>query len=158
MNSADLLTLAYICRHRAETRLEIKHHYLPLRDIINAIIHDFGFEDAVLYSEFNDAPPPQEPNTSLEGMGDISRGYSTAPIRAMLFEVEPDEGSSPTMLCFRLVEKHLYPTDLLRSFTQSMEDDEDMDVDVKVSFVNELKWFLAVRKHWRALLRFIDNE
>ena len=67
MNSADLLALAYICRHRAETKLEIKFHYLTLRDIINAIIHDFGFEDEKLYSEFKDAPPPQKPNTSLEG-------------------------------------------------------------------------------------------
>ena len=76
----------------------------------------------------------------------------------MLFEGEAEEGSSPTMLCFRLEEKHLYPTDLLRNFTQTIEDDEHMDADVKASFVSELKWFLTVRKHWRALLRFIDNE
>ncbi|KAL4583107.1 hypothetical protein LXL04_007671 [Taraxacum kok-saghyz] len=158
MNSADLITLAYICHHRAETKLEIKFHYLALRDIINAIIYDFGFEDAELYSDFKDAPPPQEPNTSLEGLGDTSKGYTTAPIRAMLFEGEAEKGSSPIMLCFRLEEKHLYQTDLLRSFTQSIEDDEHMDADVKVSFTNELKWFLAVRKHWRSLLRFIDNK
>ena len=76
----------------------------------------------------------------------------------MLFEGEPKEGSSPTMLCFWLEEKHLYLTDLLRSFTQSLEDDKHMDAAVKVSFVSELKWFLTVRKHWRALIRFIDNE
>ena len=62
------------------------------------------------------------------------------------------------MLCFQLEEKHLYPTDLLRSFTKSIEYDEHMDSAVKDFFVSELKWFLAVRKHWRALLRFIDNE
>ncbi|KAL4556404.1 hypothetical protein LXL04_039055 [Taraxacum kok-saghyz] len=158
MNSADLLELGHICRQRAETKLEIKFHYLALRDIINAIMHDIGYEDAELHFEFNVAPPVQEQTTSLEGIDDISRGYSTAPIRAMLFEGEPEEGSSPTMLCFRLEEKHLYPTDLLCSFTQSIEDDEHMDADVKVSFVNKLKWFLAVRKHWRALVQFIDNE
>ena len=98
MNSADLHDLAYICHHRAETKLEIKFHYLALRTIINAIIHDFGFEDAELHLEFKIAPPLQEPNTSLEGMDDISRGYSTAPVRAMLFQGEPEEGESPPLL------------------------------------------------------------
>ena len=76
----------------------------------------------------------------------------------MLFEGEAEEGSSPTKLCVRLEEKHLYQTDLHRSFTQSIEEDEFMDAEVKDSFVNELKWFLAVRKHWRSLIRFIDNK
>ena len=57
----------------------------------------------------------------------------------MIFEGEPEEGRSPPLLCFRLEEKYLYPTDLLRSFTKSIEDDEHMDAAVKVSFVSELK-------------------
>ena len=50
MNSSDLLSLAYICRHRAKMKLEMKFYFLVLRDVINAIVHDFGFEDAELYS------------------------------------------------------------------------------------------------------------
>ena len=118
MNPAEILDLAYICRHRSETKLEVKYHHLALREFISSIIHDFGYEDADLHSEFiNTAPPLQEPNTYLDGVGDISRGYSTAPVRAMIFEEEPEEGRSPSLLCFRLEEKHLYPTDL---FTVSL--------------------------------------
>jgi len=43
-----------------------------LRDIINAIIFDFGYEDAELHPQFPTAPPLQAPNTSFEGIGDIS--------------------------------------------------------------------------------------
>ena len=61
------------------------------------------------------------------------------------------------MLCFRLEEKHLYPSDFLQNFVISIEEDEDMDAADKESLLSELRWFLAVRKHWRALLRFIDD-
>ncbi|KAL4583073.1 hypothetical protein LXL04_007637 [Taraxacum kok-saghyz] len=139
-----------------EARDEI--HYLVLRDIINAIIFDFGYEDAELHPHFPTAPPLQAPNTSFEGIGDISRCYSLEPIRALAYEEEQsEEGMSPQMLCFRLEEKHLYPSDFLQNFVTSLEEDEDMDAADKESLLSELLWFLTVRKHWRALLRFIDS-
>ena len=129
-----------------------------LRDIINAIIFDFGYEDAELHPHFPTAPHLQAPNTSFEGIGDISRCYSLEPIRALAYEEEQsEEGTSPIMLCFRLEEKHLYPSDFLQNFVMTLEEDEDMDAADKESLLSELRWFLAVRKHWRALLRFIDE-
>ena len=61
------------------------------------------------------------------------------------------------LLCFRLEEKHLHSTDFLRNFVALLEDDDEMDATHRDSFLSELKWFLAVRKHWRTLLRFIDE-
>ena len=158
MNSADILDLAYICRHRAETKLEIKYHHLALRDIINAIMHDSGYEDAELHSEFKFAPPLQEPDTSFEGIGDISMGYTLEPIRALSYgEDQLEEVQSPQLLCFRLEEKHLYPSIFLQNFINMLEEDEVMEAVDKDSLLSELKWFLAVRKHWRSLLKFIDD-
>ena len=158
MSSADVLDLAYICRHRAETNLEVKFHHLALREFINAVIHDFGYGDAELHSEFPTAPPLPETDESFEGIGDISRGYTLEPIRALAYgKDQPEEGKSPQLLCFRLEEKHLYPSGFLQIFVTFLEDDEDMDAADKDSLLSELKWFLAVRKHWRSLLRFIDE-
>ena len=159
MNSADLLDLASICHHRAETKLEMKYHHLALRDIISAIVHDFGYEDAELHSLFKSAPPLPEPNTSFEGIGDISRSYSLEPIRALAYEEDQaEEGKSPQLHCFRLEEKHHYPSAFLQNFVATLEEDEDMEAADRESLLSELRWFLAVRKHWRSLLRFIDNE
>ena len=158
MNSADLLDLARISHHRAKTKLEMKFHYLALRDIINAIVHDFGYEDAELHSQFKFAPPLQEPNTSFEGIGDLSKSYSLEPIRALAYEEDqPEEDKSPQLLCFRLEEKHLYSFKFLQNFVITFKEDEDMEAADKNSLLDELRWFLAVRKHWRSLLRFIDN-
>ena len=82
-NSADVLNLAYICRHRAETKLEVKFHHLAIREFINAVIHDFDYEDAELHSEFPTAPPLLEADVSFEGIGDISMSYSFEPIQAL---------------------------------------------------------------------------
>ena len=86
MNPANILDLAYICHHRAETKLEVKFHHLALREFINSVIHDFGYEDVELHSEFATAPPLQEPDTSFDGVGYVNNGYSTDPVRVMLFE------------------------------------------------------------------------
>ena len=56
MNHADLLVLGRICRHKAETKREITIHHLTLCTIINAIVEDFGYEDAELHKNFPDAP------------------------------------------------------------------------------------------------------
>ena len=158
MSSADVLDLAYICRHRAETKLEVKFHHLALWEIINAVVHDFGYVDAELHSEFPAAPPLPEADESFEGIGDISKSYSMEPIRALAYEEDqPEEGKSPQLLCFRFEEKHLYPSGFLQNFVTLLEDDEDMDAADKDSLLSELKWFFAVRKHRRSLLRFIDE-
>ena len=137
MNPSDLLDLGRICKYKAETK------------------SDFGYEDAELHSNFPDAPPLRAPNTSFEGIGDISLGFSLEPVRALSYAAEQsEEGESPQLLCFRLEEKHLYPSDFLQSFVTSLEEDEVMDAATKESFLSELRWFLHVRKHWKALLRF----
>ena len=61
------------------------------------------------------------------------------------------------MLCFRLEEKHLYSSDFLQSFVLTIEKDKDMDAAAKEALLAELKWFLVVWKHWKALLCFIDE-
>ena len=61
------------------------------------------------------------------------------------------------MMCFRLEEKHLYPSEFLQNFITTLEEDDDMEAANKDSLLSELRWFLAVRKHWRSLLRFIDE-
>ena len=158
MNSVDLLDLARICQQRAETKLDIKFHYLALRRVIIDIIYDFGYEGAELHSEFPTAPPLKAPNTTFEGVGDMSTSYSLEPIRALAYEEElSEEGKSTQLLCFRLEEKHLYPSDFLQNFVLTIEEDEDMDTAAKESLLSELRWFLAARKHWKALLRFIDE-
>ena len=79
-------------------------------------------------------------------------------IRAITYEEDPIEYGQPLlMLCFRYEEKHLYPSTFLRNFVASLEDDEEMDATNKTSLLNELKWFLSMRKHWKLLLRFIDR-
>ena len=81
-----------------------------------------------------------------------------APIRAIAYEEDAaQEGQPPLMLCFRFEEKHLYSSNFLRNFVVSLEDDEDMEATDMTSMLNELKWFLALRKHWRSLLKFIDK-
>ena len=81
-----------------------------------------------------------------------------APIRAIAFEEDPlDEGQPPLMPCFRFEEKHLYSSNFLRNFVASLEDDNEIDSADRTSLLNELKWFLGVRKHWRHLLKFIDE-
>ena len=61
------------------------------------------------------------------------------------------------MLCFRLEEKHLYPSEFLQNFINILEEDDDMEAADKDSLLSELRWFLAVRKYWKSLLRFIDE-
>ena len=81
-----------------------------------------------------------------------------APIRAIAYEEEPmEDGGLPLMLCFTVEEKHLYPTSFLRNFVATLEEDEDMDAAYMTLLLNELKWFLAVRKHWTSFLHFIDR-
>ena len=127
MNPADLLDLGRICRHKAETKLEMKFHHIALRDILNAIVYDFGYKDAELHPSFPNAPPLRAPNTSFEGVGDISFGFSLEPVRALSYaEEQSEEGESPQLLCFRLEEKHLYPSNFLQSFVSSLEEDEVM--------------------------------
>ena len=158
MNPADLLVLGRICRHKAETKLEMKIFHLSLRTIINAIVEDFGYEDAELHKNFPDAPPLQAPNMSLDGIGDISLGFSLEPVRALSFEdIHSADGETSKLLCFRLKEKHLYSSGFLQCFVESLENDNIMEASVKNSFLSELKWFLAVRNHWNALLRFTIN-
>ena len=158
MSSTDVLDLAYICRHRAETKLEVKFHHLALRDFINGVVHDFGYVDAELHSAFRVAPSLPDADESFDGIPDISKGYSLEPIRAIAYEEEsPEEGKSPKQLCFRLEDKHFYPSNFLQNFVIMLEEDEDMNTADRDSLLNELKWFLAVRKHWRSLLRFIDE-
>ena len=86
MNSVDLLDRARICQIRSETKLDIKFHFLAIRRVIIDIIYDFGFEDAELHSKFKTAPPLPVPNTSFEGVGDMSNGYSLEPIRSLANE------------------------------------------------------------------------
>ncbi|KAL4573473.1 hypothetical protein LXL04_020281 [Taraxacum kok-saghyz] len=131
----------------------MKLHHLTLRTIINAIIEDFGHEDAELHKSFPEAPPLRAPNMSLDGIGDISLGFSLEPVRALSFEDDhPEEGKTSTLLCFRLEEKHLYSSGFLQRFVESLEEDHVMEAAAKNSFLSELRWFLAVRKHWIDLL------
>ena len=117
MSSADLLDLAYILRHRSETKLEVKFHHLSLREFINSIVHDFGWVDVELHPLFQVALPLPEADVTFEGVGDISKGYSMEPIRALAYEEDqPEKAKSPELLCFRLEEKHVYPTNLLCNF------------------------------------------
>ena len=158
MRSADVLDLTSIVHHISETKLEVKCHYLSLRVFINSIVHDFGYVDVELYSQFSGAPHLPNENVTFEGVGDISKGYSMTPIRALAYEEDqPEEGKSTLLLCFRLEEKHLYSSNFLRNIVATLEDDDKMDAADRTSLLNELKWFLAVRKHWKSLLRFIDE-
>ena len=93
MNSVDLLNLASIIRHRAETTSAVKFNYLSLREFINSIIHDFGYVDAELHFEFREAPPLPNPDVSFDGIGHTSKGYSMSSIRAIAYEEDAvDEG------------------------------------------------------------------
>ena len=103
MNPADLLDLGLICRNRAETKLGMKFHFLTLRTMINAIIYNFGYEDAELHSNFLTAPPLRAPNSSFEGVEDISLGFSLEPVRALSYAAEQSEApllfQLPPKLC-----------------------------------------------------------
>ena len=128
MSSADFLAVASILRHRSETRSEAKFPYLALWESINSIIHDFGYVDVELHAQFPGAPPLQKENETFDDAGDISKGYSMAPLIALAYEEESlEEGKSPSMLCFRFEDKHIYSSIFLKIFVAALEDDEDMD-------------------------------
>ena len=114
--------------------------------------------DAELHAEFPRAPPLPNSDASFRGVDDTRKGYSIAPIRAIAYENEPiHNGGPPLKLCFRFEEKHLYSSSFLRNYVDTLEDDEEMEAANRASFLDELKWFLAVRKYWRSLLHFIDR-
>ena len=140
MSLEDQLDLADIVNNRSETKSDVKFHYLSRCTYTNTIIHDFRYADVELHAEFPKAPPLPNPDASFGGVGDTTKGYSMAPIRAIAYEEEPmHAGGPPMMMFFRFEEKHLYSTSFLRNFVGTLEDDREIVAADRESLLSELQ-------------------
>ncbi|KAL4573570.1 hypothetical protein LXL04_020380 [Taraxacum kok-saghyz] len=138
MNPTSLLDLTHIFKYRFETVSGVEFYFLCLREHISSIIHEFEFIDAQRPPLFPNTPPLKEPNKSDEGIGDMYKAVSLSPIIALVsqkkYKMIPIWSSSYSKKnIFTLLTK-------LKSFMPQLR-------TIRTVFVDELKWFMAVRKH-----------
>ena len=71
MNSYDLLQLGQLVKHYSETKSAVRFHFLSIQEHLSYLIHEFGHMDLDLSPRFPHAPPIQQPNQTIQGLGDI---------------------------------------------------------------------------------------
>ena len=95
----------------------VKFHYMSLQDYITTIIHDIEHVDAELHHQFPGTPYLQTSDVSLDGIGNIRKGYSINPTRAIAYQEDgKEEGGDQNLLAFWFNEKLLYPSDFIKCF------------------------------------------
>ena len=155
MNSYDLLQLGQLVKHYSETKSAVRFHFLSIQEHLSYLIHEFGHMDLDLSPRFPHAPPIQEPNQTIQGLGDIECGLHLSPIRAVVYKDTTSLGVRKKII-FQLEEKHLYSTRYLTALLNKLEEQVDGPINIRKRIVDELRWFLAVRKHWHRIVDFVD--
>ncbi|KAL4588561.1 hypothetical protein LXL04_001453 [Taraxacum kok-saghyz] len=155
MNSYDVLQLGQLVKHSSETKSAVRFHYLSIQEHLSYLIHEFGHMDLDLSPRFPHAPTIQQPNQTIQGLGDIECGLHLSPIRAVVYKDTTTAGVRKKII-FQLEEKHLYSTRYLTALLKKLEEQVDGPINIRKRIIDELKWFLAVRKHWHRIVDFVD--
>ncbi|KAL4573576.1 hypothetical protein LXL04_020386 [Taraxacum kok-saghyz] len=136
----------YICsQDESEAALRFRRRVNHISwEHINSIIHEYEFIDAEHHPLFPNTPPLKEPNKSDEGIGDINKAVSLNPIIALVLQkkyktISIWSSSYSKKNIFTLLTK-------LKSFMPQLRTIR-LSLRKRTVFVDEVKWFMAVRKH-----------
>jgi hypothetical protein len=152
MNPADIFSL---CQHFENKKDSHSLARFPCGRLKNFLFHyvtEIGRRDRELCSYFWDYTT-SPPNSNVKDLEKRKKGITDFPEVGMIFG-DQDAGKK---CFFRLSEKYLYTSKDLIIYRDAMRQSKKGSEALKNQFIQEINWWLAVRKWIYAAMLFLDK-
>ncbi|XP_023749803.1 uncharacterized protein LOC111898110 [Lactuca sativa] len=152
LNPNDLYVIGKHFQNKLLTHQPSRFPFLQIQRFLRSLVSDLGSIDAEQFDSFVDNPP-EEMNQDLEGIENRHRGPTEDPELGIIFSNE--KGS--LKLFFRLKQKHRCKTEFLEKMI-NLTLRSNASAALKVKIIEELEWWVAVRKWITRVTDFVTNK